>query len=60
MSLRIVVAPQAFKGSADAHEAAAAIAAGLRSVWPQADIDLIPIADGGEAPGLLIDGFGVP
>jgi len=48
MSLRIVVAPQAFKGSADAHEAAAAIAAGLRSVWPEADIDLIPIADGGE------------
>lgn len=46
--LRIVVAPQAFKGSADAHEVARAIASGMREVWPDADFDLVPVADGGE------------
>lgn len=48
MPRRILVAPQAFKGSAEAHEVAAAIADGLRAVWPAAALDLLPVADGGE------------
>ncbi len=46
---RIVIAPDAFKGSATARDVAAAIAAGLRDVWHDT-VDLIerPIADGGE------------
>ncbi len=46
--LRIVVAPQSFKGALDAHDVAAAIAEGLRAVWPDAVIDPVPVADGGE------------
>lgn len=44
----IAIAPQAFKGSADAHEVAQAIAEGLGRVWPDARYELIPVADGGE------------
>lgn len=46
--VRVVVAPQAFKGSAAAHDVAAAIADGLREVWRDAALELIPVADGGE------------
>jgi len=46
---RVVVAPDAFKGSASAREVADAIAAGLRDVWgAAADLIVIPVADGGE------------
>jgi glycerate 2-kinase len=45
---RIVVAPDSFKGSVSAAQAAAAIAAGLRRVWGDADLRLVPLADGGE------------
>ncbi|HZU12070.1 MAG TPA: glycerate kinase [Chloroflexota bacterium] len=48
MSLRIVVAPQSFKGSLEATEVARAIARGVRRVFPGADLDLVPVADGGE------------
>lgn len=44
----IVVAPDSFKGSLSAQEAGDAIAAGLRRVWPQADVRVRPLADGGE------------
>ncbi len=47
-TLRIAIAPQAFKGSAQAHEVADAIAEGLARVWPDAAFDRIPVADGGE------------
>jgi len=46
--MRILVAPDKFKGSLGAVEAAAAIAAGLRDVLPAAEVTLLPIADGGE------------
>ena len=46
--VRILIAPDKFKGSLSAPAAAEAIARGLRSVWPDAQIDLAPIADGGE------------
>jgi len=44
----IVVAPDSFKGSASAPEAAAALARGIRRVLPDADVRLCPMADGGE------------
>ncbi|WP_300682803.1 glycerate kinase [Nocardioides sp.] len=45
----VVVAPDAFKGSCSATEAAAAIARGLQSVWAESvDVRLCPMADGGE------------
>ena len=45
---RVVLAPDSFKGSATAAEAARAIAAGWRAVRPQDTLDLRPMADGGE------------
>jgi glycerate 2-kinase len=44
----IVIAPDSFKGSIAAPDAASAIAQGLRRVWPGADLRLCPMADGGE------------
>ena len=44
----IVVAPDSFKGSLDAPAVCAAVARGLLRVWPNADIRLCPMADGGE------------
>ncbi|MGO8670042.1 MAG: glycerate kinase [Capsulimonadaceae bacterium] len=46
--MRIVIAPDSFKGSLTAVEAAEAIEAGIRSVLPDADIVCLPLADGGE------------
>lgn len=46
--MRIVIAPQALKGSLTAPEAARAIAGGFQKVLPTAELDLVPIADGGE------------
>ncbi|MCM3657337.1 glycerate kinase [Agromyces mediolanus] len=45
---RVVVAPDSFKGSATAADAARAIAAGWTSVRPYDEILLRPMADGGE------------
>jgi glycerate 2-kinase len=46
--LLIVAAPQALKGSLDAAEVGAAIAAGVRDVLPAAEVVVVPVADGGE------------
>ncbi len=46
--MRIVVAPDKFKGSLPAAEVAAAVAAGLRSVAADAEVVTVPVADGGE------------
>jgi glycerate 2-kinase len=46
--MRIVIAPNAFKGSLSALDAAEAIAEGVRVAAPDADIALVPIADGGD------------
>ena len=46
--MKIVVAPQALKGSLDAAEVGTAIAAGVRAVYPDAEIAVVPVADGGE------------
>ena len=46
--MKIVIAPDSFKGSLSARQAAEAIRRGLTQVWPQADYRLFPVADGGE------------
>ncbi len=46
--MKVVVAPNAFKGSLSASEAAAAIARGVRQVFPDAEIVEVPVADGGD------------
>lgn len=46
--MKIVIACDSFKGSVSAIEAANAMADGVRRVWPHAQIDCIPVADGGE------------
>ncbi len=49
--MRVLIAPQEFKGSLSADEAARAIAAGIRASRPGWQLDLLPLSDGG--PGLL-------
>jgi glycerate kinase len=46
--VKVVVAPNAFKGSLTASQAAAAMALGVRDVFPQADVVEVPVADGGD------------
>ena len=46
--MKIVVAPDKFKGSLPATQVAAAIAAGLHAGRPNAQLVTIPVADGGE------------
>lgn len=46
--MKIVIAPQALKGSLSADETGRAIAEGVREVYPEADLVVIPVADGGE------------
>jgi glycerate 2-kinase len=46
--MKVVVAPNAFKGTLTASQAAAAIARGVREVFPQAEVLEVPVADGGD------------
>ncbi|MGI8481823.1 MAG: glycerate kinase [Chthoniobacterales bacterium] len=46
--MRILVAPDKFKGSLDASDAGKEIAAGLSDILRAAQITVIPVADGGE------------
>ncbi|MEO6198156.1 MAG: glycerate kinase [Dehalococcoidia bacterium] len=49
--MRIVIAPQEYKGTLTAEEAARALAEGARKAAPDAEIEEIPLADGG--PGTV-------
>jgi len=51
---RVVLAPDKFKGSSTAPEVAAALARGIASVSPSADLRLVPVADGGDG---TVDAF---
>ena len=46
--MKIVIAPDSFKGSLTALQVAEAIEVGLRRVFPTAAIEKVPMADGGE------------
>jgi glycerate 2-kinase len=50
--MKIIIAPDKFKGSMSAAKAAESIARGIKSVMPAAQLQLIPLSDGGEG---LID-----
>jgi glycerate kinase len=52
--MRILIAPDKFKGSLTAREVADNIATGLRDVLPDAKIDIVPMADGGEGTAEVI------
>jgi glycerate kinase len=52
--MRILIAPDKFKGSLTAREVADNIAVGLREVLPDAKIDIMPMADGGEGTAEVI------
>ncbi len=57
--MKIVVAPDKFKGSMTAREAGDAMRVGLGRVWPDAQIDVVPIADGGDGSAqAIIDAAG--
>ena len=46
--MRILIAPDKFKGSLGAEEVAERIKAGVLGVLPTAEVELLPLADGGE------------
>lgn len=46
--MKIVIAPDSFKGSLTAKQVAEAIKTGLQRVLPNADYEMVPMADGGE------------
>jgi glycerate kinase len=52
--VRILIAPDKFKGSLSAREVAENIALGLRDVLPEAKIYIVPMADGGEGTAEVI------
>lgn len=52
--MRILIAPDSFKGTASASEVAAALAAGWASVRPQDSVVVLPLADGGEGSAAAI------
>ncbi len=47
MSLKVLIAPQEFKGTLTATQAGEAIMRGFKSVHDTADVEVVPIADGG-------------
>jgi len=51
---RVLVCPQEFKGSLNPFQAAAAIAAGIRTALPHAEIIERPLADGGPGTAAII------
>lgn len=46
--MRVLIAPDKFKGTLSAEEAAAAMAEGVLAVYPEAQVSAVPVADGGE------------
>ena len=57
--MKVVIAPQAFKGSISALEVAKAMGEGVKLVVPDAEIELVPVADGGDGTlGTLVEGSG--
>ena len=57
--MKVVIAPQAFKGSISALNAAKAMEAGVLNALPDAETDLVPVADGGDGTlETLVEGSG--
>lgn len=45
---RVLLAIDSFKGSVSSAQAKAAVAEGMRRVWPDTEVSTLPLADGGE------------
>ena len=45
---RVLLAIDSFKGSVSSAQAESAVAEGVRHVWPDAEVNALPLADGGE------------
>ena len=57
--MKVVIAPQAFKGSISALDVARAMSEGVRRVVPDAEAVLVPVADGGDGTlETLVEGSG--
>ncbi len=54
MPLNVLIAPDKFKGTLTAHQAADAIARGWKSARPQDVLTLLPMSDGGDGFGEII------
>src|SRR5687767_8054181 len=54
MDLRVLIAPDKFKGTLSARAAAEAIAEGWQRARPRDQLELMPITDGGEGFGDLV------
>src|SRR6266436_521717 len=52
--MRILIAPDKFKGSLSARQVAENIALGIRDIIPDAQIEIAPVADGGEGTAEVI------
>ena len=52
--MRILIAPDKFKGSLSSQQVAENIALGIRDVIPDAQIEIAPVADGGEGTAEVI------
>lgn len=52
--MRVLIAPDKFKGALSAAEVCETIAQAIREIAPQASIDPCPMADGGEGTGALL------
>ena len=48
MSIKVVIAPQEFKGSVSAVKVSQAMSEGVKKVFPDADITILSVADGGD------------
>ncbi|WP_288831267.1 glycerate kinase [uncultured Corynebacterium sp.] len=55
-STKVIVAPDAFKGTASAEKAAEWLGEGIRSIIKDAEVTLVPMADGGEGTSALFAG----
>jgi glycerate kinase len=59
VAMKVLIAPQGFKGGVSALEAARAIERGVRAAAPEAETVLVPVADGGDGTMCaLVDGTG--
>jgi len=52
--MKILIAPDKFKGSLSARDVAENIAAGIREVRSDVDVEIVPVADGGEGTAEVI------
>ncbi|MEM0999714.1 MAG: glycerate kinase [Bacteroidota bacterium] len=52
--MKVLIAPDKFKGTLTAAEVAEAMATGVRQVQPDYEVELLPLADGGEGTAAIL------